>query len=472
MHRYHKHYYDGRWQEAAGDQLIPVINPATEGVVGEVPAGTAADVDRAVAAASEALPGWSASSPQVRRSYLVQIHQELVAAAPEMAELITTELGMPLKLSQRIQAGLPPMVLESYIALLEDYAFSERIGNSLVLKEPVGVVAAITPWNYPLHQLLIKVAAALAAGCTVVAKPSELTPLNAFVLARIVDSCGLPPGVFNLVSGYGAEVGEALATHAAVDMLSFTGSTATGRKIAAHAARLIKPVSLELGGKSAAVLLADADLVTAVKATVSSCFLNSGQTCNAHTRMLVPREKYDEIVELAVKQVAGYVAGSPLDSATRIGPLVSSQQRDRVLAYMRSGLEEGAELLAGGLEPPEGLPLGYYVQPTIFGRVSPSMKIAREEIFGPVLCIMTYDDEEEAVAVANSTDYGLAAGVWSQDRDHAERIARKLQAGQVDINGGRFNLLAPFGGYKQSGIGRELGRYGLEEFLQLKSLQF
>lgn len=472
MHRYHKHYYDGRWQVASSEQLIPVINPATEGVIGEVAAGTADDVDMAVAAAREALTGWSASSPQVRRSYLAQIHQELVAAAPEIAELITSELGMPIKLSQRIQAGLPPMVLESYIDLLADFDFSERVGNSLVLKEPVGVVAAITPWNYPLHQLMIKVAAALAAGCTVVVKPSELTPLNAFVLTRIIDSCGLPPGVFNLVSGYGTEVGEALAAHPCVDMISFTGSTVTGKKIGAHAAQTIKRVSLELGGKSAAVLLADADLVTAVKATISSCFLNSGQSCNAHTRMLVPKEKYDEVVELVCQQAAEYVAGSPLDSATRIGPLVCVQQRERVLDYIRSGMDQGADLLVGGIEPPEGLPLGYYVQPTVFGRVTPEMKIAQEEIFGPVLCIMAYDDEDDAIAIANGTVYGLAAGVWSQNQDRAECIARKIQAGQVNINGGRFNLLAPFGGYKQSGIGRELGRYGLEEFLQLKSVQF
>ena len=341
-----------------------------------------------------------------------------------------------------------------------------------MLKEPIGVVAAITPWNYPLHQLMIKVAAALAAGCTIVAKPSELTPLNAFVLAEIIDSSGLPPGVFNLVSGYGAEAGEALASHPDVDMVSFTGSTAVGKRIMVLGAQTVKRVALELGGKSVAILLDDADIETAVKATLSSCFLNSGQTCSAHTRMLIPQDKYELVVEFVHQHVALYVPENPLNTQARIGPLVSAGQRDRVLDYIRSGLADGAELLLGGVEPPDGLPLGYYVRPTVFGRVTKEMKIAREEIFGPVLSIMTYRDEDEAIEIANDTVYGLAGGVWAADPERAERVARKLQTGQVDINGGRFNPLAPFGGYKQSGNGRELGRYGLEEFLQTKSLQF
>ena len=472
MQLYRKHYYDGSWQKAQQDTLIAVLNPATEGVIGKVPAATAGDVDAAVAAAAAALPSWSATAPQVRRGYLKQIHQQLVAAAPELAQLITAELGMPIKLSQRIQAGLPALVLESYVELLADYSFSERIGNSVVIKEPVGVVAAITPWNFPLHQLMIKVAAALAAGCTVVAKPSELTPLSAFVLARIVDQCDLPPGVFNMVSGDGTEAGAALAAHPLVNMVSFTGSTVIGKAITADAAGTLKRVALELGGKSAAIVLDDADFEPAVKATVNSCFLNSGQTCNAHTRLLVPQEHYDQVVALVRQHAAVFIPGSPLDSATRIGPLVSSDQQDRVLGFICSGIEQGAELVTGGVEPPEGLPLGYYVQPTVFGRVTADMTIAQEEIFGPVLCIMTYTDEGEAITLANSTIYGLAGGVWSQNQDRAERVARQVQAGQVDINGGRFNVLAPFGGYKQSGIGRELGRYGLEEYLQIKALQF
>lgn len=472
MNRYERLYIGGEWCSVTTTQRITVINPATEGMLGEVPAAGFEEVERAVAAARAALPGWSATSPEIRAGYLARIHEELVARAPELAETITNELGMPIKLSQRIQAGLPALVLDSYVELLREYVFSERIGDSLVLKEPVGVVGAITPWNYPLNQLMIKFAAALAAGCTLVAKPSEVAPLSAFLLAEIVDSCGLPAGVFNLVSGYGADAGEALAKHPQVSMVSFTGSTRAGRRVAALAALEPKRVALEMGGKSASLLLEDADLATAVKATVNNCFLNSGQTCSAQTRLLVPEERYAETVEHALAVARTFQPGNPHDIKTRIGPLVSAQQRERVLDYIRDGLAAGAELLLGGEESPEGLPLGYYVQPTLFGRVTSGMRIAREEIFGPVLCIMTYRDEEEAVHIANDTDYGLAGAVWSASSERAERVARRLQTGQVDINGGRFNLLAPFGGCKQSGYGRELGRYGLEEFLQTKSLQF
>jgi len=472
MKTYGRLYIDGHWCVPASSDSIEVTNPATEAVIATVPAGSSVDVEAAVTAARNALYGWSTTKPSIRAGYMAQIYEALVARGPELAELITNELGMPIKLSQRIQAGLPMVVLESYIKLLGEFAFSERIGNSLVLKEPIGVVAAITPWNYPLHQLMIKVAAALAAGCTIVAKPSELTPLNAFVLAEIIDSSGLPPGVFNLVSGYGAAAGESLASHPDVDMVSFTGSTAVGKRIMVLAAQTVTRVALELGGKSAAILLDDADIETAVKATLSSCFLNSGQTCSANTRMLIPHDMYEQVVDLARQHAASYLPENPLNTQARIGPLVSAGQRDRVLDYIRSGLADGAELLFGGVEPPDGLPLGYYVRPTVFGRVTKEMKIAREEIFGPVLSIMTYRDEDEAIKIANDTVYGLAGGVWSADPERAERVARKLQTGQVDINGGRFNPLAPFGGYKQSGLGRELGHYGLEEFLLTKSLQF
>ena len=472
MHQHRRLFINGRWQESTGSEQISVVNPATEGVIGEVPAGTAADIDHAVAAARSALPSWSTTSPQVRAGYLKQVHQELVGRAPEIAALITDELGMPIKLSQRIQAGLPALVLNSYVELLDTYQFSERTANSLIIKEPVGVVAAITPWNYPLHQLMIKVAAALAAGCTIVAKPSELAPLNAFLLADIIDSCGLPPGVFNLVSGYGSVVGEALAEHPDVDMVSLTGSARAGKRVSVLAAETVKRVALELGGKSAAIILDDADLETAVKATVNSCFLNSGQTCSAQTRMLVPNGFYDQAACLAIDMAGQFVPGSPLDTKTRIGPLVSEQQRDKVIHFIRQGIDAGAELLLGGEDTPVGLPLGYYVLPTVFGRVTADMVIAREEIFGPVLCIMPYADEEDAIRIANDSVYGLAGAVWSATSERAERVARRMQTGQVDINGGRFNLLAPFGGYKQSGNGRELGRYGLEEFLQTKSLQY
>jgi betaine-aldehyde dehydrogenase len=333
-------------------------------------------------------------------------------------------------------------------------------------------VAAITPWNYPLHQVVAKVAPALAAGCTVVLKPSEVAPLSAFILAEIIHGSGLPSGVFNLISGYGESVGEALASHRGVDMVSFTGSSRAGKRIAELAASTVKRVALELGGKSAAVILDDADLAAAVKGTVGACFLNSGQTCNACTRMIVPESHYERAAALAVDAAAAYRPGDPLDERTRLGPLVSERQQERVLAYIRQGMAEGAELLLGGAELPEGLGHGFFVLPTVFGRVTPEMTIAREEIFGPVLSIMSCRDDDDAVRIANDTEYGLAAAVWSGDPDRADAVARRLRAGQVDINGGSFNLLAPFGGFKQSGYGRELGRYGLEEFLATKSLQF
>jgi acyl-CoA reductase-like NAD-dependent aldehyde dehydrogenase len=347
------------------------------------------------------------------------------------------------------------------------------VAHSKVLREPIGVVAAITPWNYPLHQIAAKVAAALAAGCTVVLKPSEVAPLNAFHLAEIVDAAGLPPGVFNLVTGYGPEVGEALVTDAEVDMVSFTGSTAAGRRISMLAAATVKRVALELGGKSAAIVLDDADFNVAAKAVVGNCFLNSGQTCTAQTRMLVPKARQDEAAQLAVAAAQAYRVGDPLAPETTLGPLASKAQLERVRGFIGAGVAEGAHLLTGGAELPGAVPAdGYYVAPTVFGKVRPQMTIAREEIFGPVLSIIGYDDEADAVRIANDTVYGLAGAVWSADPAHAEAVARLIRAGQVDINGAPFNLEAPFGGYRQSGNGRELGRYGLEEFLEYKSIQF
>ncbi|HKU71102.1 MAG TPA: aldehyde dehydrogenase family protein, partial [Burkholderiales bacterium] len=358
-----------------------------------------------------------------------------------------------------------------YARLAREFTFEERIGNSLVVKEPVGVVGAITPWNYPLHQVVAKVAPALAAGCTVVLKPSELAPLSAFILAEVFHAAGLPHGVFNLVCGTGPVVGEAIAAHAEVDMVSFTGSTRAGKRVSELAAATVKRVALELGGKSPSIVLDDADLSRAVKGTINSCFLNSGQTCTALTRLLVPQARYEEAARLAVETAKTFAPGDPMRDETRLGPLISRAQRERVRAYIRKGVEEGAELLLGGTEPPPGLDRGYFVQPTVFGRVQPGMAIEKEEIFGPVLSIIGYRDEEDAVRIANDTIYGLAGAVWSADEERARRVARRIRAGKIDVNGGGFNVMAPFGGYKQSGHGREFGRYGLEEFLEIKSMQ-
>jgi acyl-CoA reductase-like NAD-dependent aldehyde dehydrogenase len=464
-------FIDGKWIASRSRESVDVTNAATGEVMARVPAGSAEDADAAVRAARAALDAW-ASTPVTRRSeYLQKIADGLVARADEVARTISAEVGMPLKLSQRIQAGLPPLVLASYVKLAREFAFEERIGNSLVVRDPVGVVACITPWNYPLHQIIAKVAPALTAGCTVVVKPSEAAPLSAYLLAEVVAAAGLPRGVFNLVCGTGPAVGEALARHPEVDMVSFTGSTRAGRRVSELAAATVKRVALELGGKSAALVLEDADLERAIKATLNSCYLNSGQTCTAQTRLLVPESRYDEAATLAVKAAESFKPGDPLDPATRLGPLITAAQRERVRGYIRKGLEEGAQLLTGGAEPPAGCGAGYFVAPTVFGRVDPQMTIAQEEIFGPVLSILTYKDEDDAVRIANGTVYGLAAAVWSKDAARAQRVARRLRAGQVDVNGGAFNIEAPFGGFKQSGHGREFGRYGLEEFLEVKSLQ-
>lgn len=466
-----KLYINGHWAVPSGNEVFDVINPATEEIIGTVPAGGHGDADAAVRAAREAFDAWSATTPAERAEWLERIYAELQSRADEMTELIVDELGMPFKLTKIIQVGLPLATVESYAKLVRTFTFEERIGNSLVVKEAAGVVAAITPWNYPLHQIIAKVAPALAAGCTVVLKPSEVTPLNAYLLADAIDAAGLPAGVFNLVSGSGPLVGERLASHPDVDLVSFTGSTCAGKRVAELASAGIKRVALELGGKSPSLILDDADLAEAVKGTVKACYLNSGQTCNAWTRMLVPEERYEEVVKIAVETAARFTPGDPRSEKTRLGPLVSRRQHERVLEYIRTGVKEGAELLLGGADAPSGLARGYFVSPTVFGRVKPDMTIAREEIFGPVLSILTYRSEEEGVALANDTPYGLAAGVWSGDEKRALAVARRLRAGQVDINGAPYNNDAPFGGYRQSGYGREMGRYGLEEFLEVKSIQ-
>jgi len=466
-----KLYIGGGWIDAVGQKRIEVINPASEEPLAAIVDGNAEDVGRAVRAARKALEGWAALELAQRCALLEQVAQGLEERQDEIARLICMEVGTPLKMSQRIQAALPVVDIRRFVAAAADLALEEPLGNSTICREPKGVVGCITPWNYPLHQIVSKVAPALLAGCTLVLKPSEVAPLSAFVLAEVIDAAGLPPGVFNLVTGYGPSVGEALAMHPEVDMLSFTGSTTAGKRVATLAAQGVKRVALELGGKSASVVLDDADLEKALKGTLNSCFLNSGQTCNALTRLLVPAPLYDEAARLAVEMTRSFTAGDPLDPEVRLGPLVSDIQQERVRNLIKSGIDEGAELLVGGMEMPAGVTRGYFIRPTVFGRVQPRMKIAQQEIFGPVLCIMAYQTEDEAVQIANDTIYGLAAAVWSADPARATRVAKRLKAGQVDINGARFNPDAPFGGYKQSGLGRELGRYGLEEFFEIKSIQ-
>lgn len=447
---------------AAGVDTIEVVNPVDEQVIGRVPAGTAADVGHAVRAARAALPGWAATPPTERAAKLAALRDVLVARKDEIAETVTAELGSPLPFSQAVHAGVPILVAGSYAELAATYAFEEKVGNSTVYHEPVGVVGAITPWNYPLHQIVAKVAPALAAGCTVVLKPAEDTPLTAQLFAEAVAEADLPAGVFNLVTGLGPVAGQALAEHPDVDLVSFTGSTAVGRRIGATAGAAVKRVALELGGKSANVILPSADLAKAVNVGVANVMSNSGQTCSAWTRMLVHTSQYEEAVGLAAAAATKY--------GDRIGPVVSAKQRSRVRSYIEKGIAEGARLVVGGPESPREQ--GYFISPTVFADVTPDMTIAQEEIFGPVLSIIRYEDEEEAVRIANGTVYGLAGAVWAAEEAEAVAFARRLDTGQVDINGGRFNPLAPFGGYKQSGVGRELGSHGLTEYLQTKSLQF
>ncbi|MGE0170390.1 aldehyde dehydrogenase family protein [Nocardioides sp.] len=464
-------YLGGEWRAPHGHEAIEVVNAATELAMSAVPAGDEADVDAAVSAAAEAFPTWSETSPQQRAALLRALAGVLERHNEALAQSITDEVGTPIRTSQRIQAVLPVTVLNAYADQLEQGRPEEKIGNTMVLREPVGVVAAITPWNYPLHQVVAKLAPALAAGCTLVLKPSEVAPLTAWMLAEAVDEVGLPAGVFNLVSGTGPVVGEALSRHPRVDAVSFTGSMRAGTRVAALAAETVKRVTLELGGKSANVVLDDADLSLAVKVGIANAFLNNGQTCAAWTRLLVPRSRHAEACALARTYAEAFSPGDPRDARTRLGPLASRMQRDIVRSYIAAGVDDGAELITGGAEQPEGLDCGFYVRPTVFGSVDPAARIAQEEIFGPVLSIIAHDGDDDAVRIANDSDYGLHGAVWSADQNRAFAVARRMRTGTVDINGAAYNPLAPFGGYKRSGLGREMGPYGLEDYLELKSIQ-
>jgi len=463
-------YINGEWIPSAGTGTIDVINPATEEVMGRIPDGTAEDVDLAAKAAAAAFPGWSQTPLEERVEFIRKIAAGIQSRIQEIAALIAGEVGMPVKLAARVQAGLPFATFSSIPEVVKMVKWEEQIGTSLIVREAVGVVGCITPWNFPLHQIAAKVAPALTAGCTIVLKPTEIAPLNAYILAEIIHGAGLPAGVFNMVMGTGRVVGEAIASHPLVDMVSFTGSTRAGKRVSELAIPSVKRVSLELGGKSPNIILDDADLQKVVADGVGKCYLNSGQTCSALTRMLVPRSRLAEAEAIAAAAAARFTPGDPFDDNTRLGPLVSAAQRDRVRGYIRKGIEEGAKLVTGGPEPPDGLERGYFVRPTVFSEVRNDMTIAQEEIFGPVLAIIPYDDEDDAIRIANDTVYGLAAAVWSGDPERAKRVARLIRSGQVEINGGKFNSLAPFGGYKQSGHGREYGPFGIEEFLEVKAL--
>jgi acyl-CoA reductase-like NAD-dependent aldehyde dehydrogenase len=463
-------YLNGDWVAPAGTETIPVINPCNEEPIAQVSLGNNEDVDMAVRYARDAFPSWSRTPIRERMEYISKISKAMASRQNEIGDTIALEMGMPAAWSRLIQVGLPIATLDSFIPILESYEFECSMGTTLVVKEAIGVCGFITPWNYPMHQIIGKVAPALAAGCTMVVKPSQLAPLNSYILAEIMDEVGLPPGVFNLVVGAGSEVGHAIASHHDIDMVSLTGSTRSGVLVAQAAAETIKRVTLELGGKSPNIILEDADITTAVLKGVFNCFLNSGQTCIALSRMIVPSHMHKEIVELAKSTVESLKMGDAFEEGVYLGPMVDAQQQESVREYIRSGIREGATLVTGGPEQPGSLKKGYFVKPTIFADVTPEMTIAQEEIFGPVLCIMPYRSEDEAVEIANNSIYGLSGSVWSGDPDRARRVARRIRSGQVFINGADFDINAPAGGYKQSGIGRERSKHGLDEYLEIKAL--
>jgi aldehyde dehydrogenase (NAD+) len=465
-----KFYIDGAWVEPSAPSTLGVINPATEEVFAQISLGSAADVDRAVKAARRAFTTYSITSVEKRLSWLQKIIAGFRARLPELARMMTLEMGAPITFATQRQATVALFHFEEAARVLAQYRFEERMGNGIVRREPVGVCGLITPWNWPLNQVASKVAPALATGCTVVLKPSEIAPLSAMLFAEIIDAAGVPPGVFNLVNGDGPTVGEAIAAHPGIDMVSFTGSTAAGIRVAKLAADTVKRVAQELGGKSANIILGDADLKAAVMEGVHACYVNAGQNCQSPTRMLIPCARRDAAFEAAREAVDSIRLGDPLDPASTMGPLVSRAQFDKVQDLIRSGVEEGATLVAGGTGRPAEVNRGYFVRPTVFGDVTPQMKIAREEIFGPVLSIISYDTEDEAIEIANDTPFGLAGFVQSSDLDRARSVGNRLRAGRVYLNGAPFDRSLPFGGYKQSGNGREFGVFGFEEYLEVKAM--
>jgi aldehyde dehydrogenase (NAD+) len=463
-------YIDGAWVEPLGPGLIDVVDPSTEEVFTQIAAGTAADVDRAVAAARRAFPAFARSSVAERRELLETIVAEYMRRYEDIAQAVTQEMGAPLSLSRGSQVGIGAGHLREMIRVLGEFTFEYMRGPTLITKEPIGVVGMITPWNWPLNQITCKVAPAIAAGCTMVLKPSEIAPVNAVIFAEVMHAAGVPAGVFNLVHGDGPVVGTAMSSHPDIDMMSFTGSTRAGILVAKAAADTVKRVHQELGGKSPNILLDDADFAAAVPSGVQHVFRNSGQSCNAPTRMLVPKARHAEAVELAREAARGVVAGDPRSENSNIGPVVSRVQFDKIQELIRAGIEEGAELVAGGPGLPDGVSRGYFVRPTVFAHVKPGMRIAEEEIFGPVISIMPYGSEDEAIAIANDTPYGLAAYVQAGSRERAREVGRQMRAGTVYLNTPEFDIGAPFGGYKRSGNGREWSVFGLEEFLETKGI--
>ena len=464
-----KFYINGEWVEPQGSETIEVINPATEEAIGTISLGNHADVDAAVAAAQEAFHTFSQTSVEERLELLNKITEIIGARSGDLATAITSEMGAPNGLAKAAQAGTGLFHFATTAGILTNFKFEEEVGKSLIVKEPVGVVGMITPWNWPINQIACKVAPALAAGCTMVLKPSEIAPLNAIIFAEIMDEAGVPPGVFNLVNGDGPTVGAYLSSHSGVDMMSFTGSTRAGIEVAKNAAATVKRVAQELGGKSANIILDDANLEESVGRDASGMCMNSGQSCNAGTRMLVPHSQMEAATAIAKASMEAVTVGDPTSDGTTIGPVVSEVQWNKIQDLIQSGIDEGAELVCGGLGRPDGMAVGYYVKPTLFTNVTNDMRIAQEEIFGPVLVLIGYEDDAEAISIANDTIYGLA-GYISGSHDRAVEIARKIRTGNMHVNGTGPDFNAPFGGYKQSGNGREWGSHGLEEFMEVKAI--